>query len=120
MGEAVMSDLPRLNILFVCAKNQWRSPTAATIYQNDARLAVQSAGLSKQSPCEISAKLLAWADVVMVMENEHASRIRDRFRAKVELPEIVSLEIPDDYPFMDTELIKMLEPAVEEVLEEYF
>lgn len=111
---------PPLRILFVCAKNQWRSPTAAAIYRNDSRLTVQSAGLSRQSPCEISTKLLEWADVAMVMENEHAARIRDRFRAQVELPKIISLEIPDEYPRMDPHLIKLLEAAVEEALEAYF
>ncbi|BDS04993.1 phosphotyrosine protein phosphatase [Oceaniferula spumae] len=114
-----MPDPPLLNVLFVCAKNQWRSPTAAAVFRNDARLNVQSAGLSRQSPCEISAKLLHWADVVMVMEHEHASRIRDRFRNSVDLPDIVSLEIPDDYPFMDATLITLIQSAVEEVLECY-
>ena len=111
--------MPPLKILFVCAKNQWRSPTAAAIYKNDPRLSIQSAGLSQQSPCVISTKLLQWADLVLVMEPEHASRIRDRFRTKLHLPDIISLDIPDDFPFMAPELIKMLKPAVEEVLEDY-
>ncbi len=108
--------MPVLKILFVCAKNQWRSPTAAAIYRNDARLSVQSAGLSKQSPCPISAKLLEWADVVMVMENDHTSRIRDRYRGQMRLPEIISLDIPDDYPLMDKTLIGIIKHNVEEVL----
>jgi len=108
-----------LKVLFICAKNQWRSPTAAAIYRNDPRLSVQSAGLSKQSPCPLSAKHLEWADVVMVMENAHASRIRDLYRDKGELPEIISLDIPDDYPFMDETLIGLLKDSVEEVLADF-
>jgi len=111
--------MPPLKVLFVCARNKWRSPTAEVIYRNDARLSVQSAGLSKQSPCVISAKHLAWADLVMVMENEHAARMRDQFRGVAELPEIVSLEIPDNYPFMDAELVQLLELAVEEVISDF-
>jgi len=111
--------MPPLKVLFICAKNQWRSPTAAAIYRNDARLSVQSAGLSKQSPCPISAKLLEWADVVMVMENAHTSRIRDRYRGQIRLPKIVSLDIPDDYPFMDKTLIGLIEDSVEEALADF-
>ena len=111
--------MPLLKVLFICAKNQWRSPTAAAVYKNDARLSVQSAGLSQQSPCQISAKLLEWADVVMVMEKAHAARIRDIYRAKIDLPEIVSLDIPDDYPLMDPVLIELLEESVEEALTSY-
>ena len=105
-----------LKVLFICAKNQWRSPTAAAIYRNDSRLTVQSAGLSKQSPCPLSAKHLEWADVVMVMENAHTSRIRDRYRGQMKLPEIVSLDIADDYPLMDKTLIGLIKDSVEEAL----
>lgn len=111
--------MPPIRVLFVCAKNQWRSPTAAAIYQNDARLTVRSAGLSPQSRCVVSAKLLAWADLVMVMENRHAARLCDRFRAEMKLPEIVSLDIPDDFPFMDATLIDLLRSAVEIQLDDW-
>lgn len=106
-----------IKVLFVCAKNQWRSPTAAAIFRNDPRMRVQSAGLSKKSPQTINAKLLAWADVIMVMERSHTRRLRDQFRLKSDLPEIISLNIPDDYPFMDKRLVELLQTSVEEVLE---
>ena len=118
-GGFFILQMPPLKILFVCAKNQWRSPTAVAIYKNDTRLAVKSAGLSQKSPCVISAKLLEWADLVLVMEPEHASRIRDRFRAKLQLPDITSLGIPDEFPLMDPELIRQLKPTVEEILGSY-
>ena len=111
--------MPPLKTLFVCAKNQWRSPTAANIYRNDPRLDVRSAGLSIKSPTVISAKLLEWAELVVVMENKHAARIRDLFRSHTDLPEIVSLEIPDDYEFMDPELIRLLKMSMQELLDEF-
>lgn len=55
----------------------------------------------------------------MVMENTHASRIRDLYRDKGALPEIISLDIPDDYPFMDETLIELLKDSVEEVLADF-
>jgi len=106
-------------ILFVCSKNQWRSPTAAAIYRNDPRLAVKSAGLSNKSPTVVSAKLLEWAELVIVMENKHVTRIRDHFRNQMQLPDIVSLEIPDDYEFMHPELIKLLKISVTGLLDEF-
>lgn len=114
-----LQSMSPIKVLFICAKNQWRSPTAAAIYRNDARISVQSAGLSQQSPCPVSVKLLEWADVAMVMENAHASRLRDHYRGKIRLPEIVSLDIPDDYPFMDKTLIQLIHESVEAVLPDY-
>ena len=35
----------RLRVLFVCAMNRWRSPTAEAMYRNDPRVAVRSAGV---------------------------------------------------------------------------
>ena len=43
-----------INILFVCSKNKWRSPTAETIYRNDSRLNVRSAGTSASARKTIS------------------------------------------------------------------
>ena len=106
-----------LRILFICAKNQWRSPTAAHIFKNDPQLEVRSAGLSKQSPTTVSAKLIEWAEIIMVMEKPHAQRIRDSYQRQLQLPEIISLDIPDDYPFMDPDLIELLKDSVAAALE---
>ncbi|MGB0414695.1 MAG: hypothetical protein ACPGJU_09650 [Coraliomargarita sp.] len=65
----------------------------------------------------MSAKDLDWADLVLVMERKYASALRDRFRNQA-LPEIDSLEIPDEYSFMDSELIELLESGVEYYLEQ--
>jgi hypothetical protein len=47
------------------------------------------------------------------MERRHKSRILERFREHPNLPRIVSLDIPDDYQFMDPELIELLRQGVE-------
>jgi predicted protein tyrosine phosphatase len=105
--------MKQLRILFVCGRNQWRSPTAERIYRDDPRIDVRSAGLSNRSGHKLSGKDLAWANLVMVMERRHKTRILEDFREEVELPRIVSLDIPDDYPFMDPELIELLRDKVE-------
>lgn len=66
-----------------------------------------------------SAKHLAWADIVMVMKKNHAARINDLYRGKIDLPKIISLDIPDDYPVMDKTLIGLLNESVEDVLQNY-
>lgn len=65
----------RINILFVCSRNQWRSPTAETIYRNDSRLNVRSAGTNASARKTISQTDINWADTILVMENKHKKRI---------------------------------------------
>lgn len=104
------------HILFVCGRNQWRSPTAERIYQNDMRIFVRSAGISEQSPHRISAADIAWADLILVMEERYAQAIRTQFRRSM-LPLIKSLDIPDEYGFMDAELIELIRSGVEHQIE---
>ena len=103
---------PRPRLLFVCGRNKRRSPTAERLYRRDPRVAVRSAGVSAQSPHQISAADLAWADLILVMESEYGTLIRRRFRT-LRLPPIVTLDIPDDYDLMAPELITALETGVE-------
>lgn len=103
---------PKPHILFVCGRNQWRSPTAERIYRNDSRIAVRSAGVSEQSPHRISSADIAWADLILVMEERYAQAIQAQFR-RFTLPPIRSLDIPDEYAFMDTELIDLIRSGVE-------
>ena len=100
------------HILFVCGRNQRRSPTAERIYRNDARIAVRSAGISEKSPHRISSVDIAWADLILVMEEDYAQAIRTQFR-RATLPPIKSLDIPDEYGLMDAELIELIRSSVE-------
>ena len=54
----------------------------------------------------------------MVMERKYAARIRALFGYLERLPAMVSLEIRDDYEFMDAELIELLRDAVDQVMAE--
>lgn len=99
-----------MNILFICSKNQWRSRTAEEIFKNHPIHKIQSAGTSKTARIRISQKMLDWADWVFVMENKHKKRIQEKFRPDKEL---IVLDIPDEYRYMDAELIDMLRSGVE-------
>jgi len=106
------------HLLFLCARNQWRSPTAEEIYRRDPRCEVRSAGLSSNARRRVTAKDLVWADQVLVMEKEHRSRLRQQFPQESAEVEILVLDIPDDYRYLDPELISMLRDQVEAVLQE--
>jgi protein-tyrosine phosphatase len=99
-----------LNVLFVCSRNQWRSPTAEHIFKGLPGISVKSAGTEKAARITVNQKMLQWADIVFVMEKKHKTRMEERFPS---LPmKIVILDIPDDYQFMDPELVGMLKESV--------
>lgn len=105
----------RPNILVVCGRNKKRSRTAEYIFKNDDRFKIRSAGLSPKSARQISENDLNWADLVFVMESGQRAKIRDVYR-HLELPAIEVLNIPDEYEFMDEELVEMLEDRINDTL----
>ncbi|MDQ3111707.1 MAG: protein tyrosine phosphatase [Bacteroidota bacterium] len=105
-----------MNLLFLCSKNQWRSPTAETIFKNSGIHIVKSAGTEPSARIKVSEKLILWADIIFVMEKHHRERIEERFPVATSNKKIIILDIPDDYKFMDEELIEMLKLEVEPYL----
>ncbi|MDA1178434.1 MAG: protein tyrosine phosphatase [Planctomycetota bacterium] len=103
----------RINLLFVCSRNKWRNPTAERMYRNDARFVVRSCGLSDRSPRQLRETDLTWADVVFAMETKHRARILGQFREAVGDTPLHVLDIPDDYEFMNPELVDLLRDRVE-------
>ncbi len=56
-----------------------------------------------------------WADLVFVMETGYRARIWVQYR-HMELPLIEILDIPDDYEFMDVELVELLTDRINDTL----
>jgi len=50
--------------------------------------------------------------VICVMEQKHRKRILDKFEIGEDMDKIDVLEIPDDYQYMDEELVEILEISV--------
>lgn len=92
-----------------------RSATADEIYDGDERFAVESAGTDKSARQYISRDLMEWADAVVVMEKQHRNKIRDRFPDLYAVKPVVCLYIPDNYDFMQPELIELLREKFEDV-----
>ncbi len=105
-----------MKLLFLCSRNQWRSPTAEKVYQNDPRVEARSAGVSTSARCHVSEKLLRWADLVLVMEHSHKQRLREQFPELIHELRIEVLDISDDYAFMNADLVTLIRERVEPLL----
>jgi predicted protein tyrosine phosphatase len=96
-------------ILFVCSRNRLRSPTAEQIFASRPDLEVASAGTDHDAETPLSGELIEWADLIVVMERQHRTKVRKRFRSALGGRRIVCLDIPDNYAFMDPALVTLLE-----------
>lgn len=102
------------NLLFICSKNQWRSPTAELLFKNHSLHRARSAGTNNNARMRVNQKMIDWADVLFVMERKHRDTIRERFI--ISNQPIVVLEIPDEYQFGDPELIEILKVSLADYL----
>ncbi len=95
-------------ILFLCSQNKLRSPTAESVFSGYPGIEVDSAGLNNDAVVPLSAEQIEWADTIIVMEKAHRNRLNRKFRAFLGSKRIAVLDIPDDYDYMDEELIRIL------------
>jgi predicted protein tyrosine phosphatase len=107
----------RVKVLFVCSRNQWRSPTAEQLWRKHPKLLTRSGGTSPNARHTVSVQDIHWADVILVMEEKHRSRLIAEFTRLLSGKSIHVLDIPDEYKFMDPELIEMLEQSVNSILD---
>lgn len=106
----------RRNVLFICSRNQWRSPTAEQIWRKHPLISVWSAGTSPNARRKVSVEDVRWADVILVMEEKHKSRLVAEFTRLLEDKHIHVLDIPDEYKYMDPELVEELRQSVGAIL----
>jgi predicted protein tyrosine phosphatase len=105
-----------MRILFICSRNQWRSPTAEALYRDRPGLEVRSAGTEPSARIRLTAKTILWADLIFVMEKRHRQRMQENFPEEMQGKQVIVLDIPDDYHYMDPELIEEIEVRVGEWL----
>ncbi len=98
-------------VLFVCGKNRLRSPTAEQVFAARRDLEVASAGLAGDADEPLTPELVAWADLIFVMEKAHRAKLARRFREQLRA-RVVCLDIPDEYTFMQPELVALLQARV--------
>lgn len=99
-------------VLFLCSRHRLRSPTAAAVFAGWPGLEVDSAGLADDAETPLDPAQLDWAGLIVVMEAQHARRLRRRFGPRLKGKRVVSVDIPDRYDFMQPELVALLERRV--------
>jgi len=106
-------------VLFVCAANLQRSPTAENLFQGWKGVwEAKSAGIMphpKGNP--LTQELIDWADLIIVMEPIHSQYIHAKFRCGRD--KIRILNIADIYFRDDPRLISILRMKVPPILGKY-
>jgi predicted protein tyrosine phosphatase len=98
-----------VNVLFVCSRNRLRSPTAEQVFAGYPGIETDSAGLAPDADVPLSSDQVHWADLIAVMEKRHRGALNRRFARVLAGTRVVCLDIPDDYQFMQPELVALLE-----------
>lgn len=106
----------KIKILFLCSRNKWRSLTAEKIFHGINGHDVRSAGTENNARIKVTGGHIGWADIIFVMEKKHLRRIQEKYGDMVNGKKVVVLDIPDDYTFMDEELIETLKSRVSEYI----
>lgn len=99
-------------LLFICSQNQLRSPTAEAVFSKYEGLEVDSAGISRGAEIPVSAEAVNWADIIFVMESAHKRKLSQKFQPWLKNKRVVCLDIPDEYDYMEPELVKKLKKKV--------
>lgn len=89
--------------------NRLRSPTAEQVFANYPGIECDSAGLNNGAPNPVTDE---WAELIFVMEKSHRAKLSRRFKKHLGKRRVVCLDIPDDYDFMDSRLIALLNAKV--------
>jgi predicted protein tyrosine phosphatase len=100
------------NVLFVCSQNRLRSPTAEHVFAEYPGIEVSSAGTNNGAENPLTNELVAWADIIFVMEKSHRNKLQKKHRAALQSVRVICLDIPDDYEFMDEALVRLLRAKV--------
>jgi predicted protein tyrosine phosphatase len=96
-------------VLFICARNRLRSPTAEQVFSSWAGVETDSAGLASDATVPLSPEQIRWATMIFVMEKAHRNKLAARFKVHLNGKRVICLDIPDDYEYMQPELVTLLE-----------
>jgi predicted protein tyrosine phosphatase len=93
-----------------------RSCTAETIYAAMG-YSVRSAGIEKWAKVSLSNEIILWADMIFVMEEKQKVIINTEFADAIKGRKIFVLNIPDNYYYMEPELVELIKTKVTPYLE---
>jgi len=105
-----------MNLLFVCSENRLRSPAGEAIFSKYDGIDAIGTGTNSDAETPVSGDLIEWADIIFAMEKSHRNKIAKKFSALLKNKQLVCLGIPDNYAYMQPELVKILEPRVNRII----
>ena len=91
--------------------------SAEKVWNSIPNFKAKSAGTSPNARKVVSLADIRWADFIFVMETKHKNRLVAKFTRLLEHKQIYVLDIPDNYKYMDLELVKELEEKVSDFLQ---
>jgi predicted protein tyrosine phosphatase len=101
-----------VKLLFICSQNKIRSLTAERMLQGMAGYSVKSAGTEPRSRVRVNEGHIGWADLIFVMEKKHRRILEENFPDALAGKKLICLHIPDDYRYMEPELIAELKAGL--------
>ena len=99
-------------LLFICSANRLRSPTAEQVFSNYPNVETRSAGLNNDAIDPLSPEHFEDIDTVFVMERAHLNKLSKKYKSHLKSARVICLNIPDDYEYMQPELITILKARV--------
>ena len=101
---------PYRRVLTVCSAGLLRSPTAAFVLSNPPfNFNTRAAGLNADfALVVVDEYLLAWASQVVCMTQDQKVDLLDMVKGMSVPPEIVCLDIEDDFEYRDPKLMKLI------------
>lgn len=101
-----------MKLLFVCRQNRMRSRTAERMLKGLPGYSVKSAGIEPTSRTQVNKKLITWADLIFVMQRWHWLVLEEDFPKALKGKRVICLNIPDEYQYMEPELVHFLKAAL--------
>jgi predicted protein tyrosine phosphatase len=95
-------------VLFLCRQNRMRSATAERLFSRRPDLDVRSAGTSPDALARVNANMLDWADLIFIMDDDQRRALGRQFGDHPALNRLICLDIPDEFSFLQPELVELL------------
>ena len=101
-----------MKLLFICSQNKIRSLTAEHMLQGVPGYSVKSAGTEPRSRIRVNEGHIGWADIIFVMEKKHLRILDDNFQETLNGKRLICLNIPDEFIYMEPDLIDELKAGI--------
>jgi len=105
-------------VLCVCSAGLLRSPTTARLLAEQYSYNTRAVGLDvSHALIPVDEVLLSWADEVVCMDKEQMTRLFQLYEDhQIAPPQIVCLDVPDSYGYMDKTLVTIITDRYKESL----